>query len=104
MIDPQFAPKVIAEPDAPRMVDLIAAAAKADNVSVFHRYDVMHYWNEAQQLPFESFLSPDGVHMNDWSYACVARLLAGAIGDAATRATAVAGVPRTALPHTNTVP
>jgi len=54
------------------MVDLIGTAAKANNVGVFHRFLVMRHWSQAQQIPFESFLSPDGLHMNDWSYACVA--------------------------------
>jgi acyl-CoA thioesterase-1 len=91
LIDPQFAPKVTVEPDAARMVNLIRMAAKAENVSVFHRFEVMRHWREASQLPFEVFLSPDGLHMNDWSYACLAKLLAAAIDDAATRAIAVAG-------------
>ena len=91
LMDPQFAPKVTVEPDAERMIKLIGTAAKAENVSVFHRFEVMRHWREAQQIPFEAFLSPDGLHMNDWSYACVAKLLAAAIHDAATRATAVAG-------------
>src|SRR5262245_6137338 len=91
LMDPQFAPKVVAEPDIERMVELIANAAKAENVSVFHRFDVMRHWRETQQIPFETFVSADGLHMNDWSYACVAKLLAGAIDEAATRATAVAG-------------
>src|SRR5262245_148085 len=91
LMDPQFAPKVIAEPNAERMVDLIEIFAKAENVSVFHRFDVMRHWRETRQIPFETFLSPDGLHMNDWGYACVAKLLAAAIDDAATRATAVAG-------------
>ena len=30
-------------------------------------------------MPFDQFLSPDGLHMNDWSYACIAKLLANAI-------------------------
>src|SRR5215475_8881910 len=91
LMDPQFAPKVIAEPNAERMVDLIQTAAKAENISVFHRFQVMRHWREVRELPFETFLSPDGLHMNDWGYACVAKLLAAAIDDAATRATAVAG-------------
>jgi acyl-CoA thioesterase I len=91
LMDPQYAPKVVAEPNAARMVELIEAAAKAENVSVFHRFEIMRHWREARQIPFETFTSPDGLHMNDWAYACVAKLLAGAIDDAATRATAVAG-------------
>jgi hypothetical protein len=39
----------------------------------------------AENIPFSKFLSPDELHMNDWSYACVAKLLGGAIAEAATR-------------------
>jgi len=42
-------------------------------------------------MPFDAFLSPDELHMNDWSYGCVAKLLAGAIADAAQRPTLTAG-------------
>jgi len=97
LIDPQFAPKVIVKADAERMVDLISTAAKMDNVSVFHRFVLMRYWSKVRQIPFETFVSPDGLHMNDWSYACVAKVLATAIYDAATRATAVAGAPHAPL-------
>jgi len=96
LIDPQFAPKVIAKGDAEDMVDLITAAAKAENVGLFHRFAVMRHWNKVQKIPFETFLSADGLHMNDWSYACVAKLLGATIAEAATRATAVAGGPASA--------
>jgi lysophospholipase L1-like esterase len=91
LMDPQFAPRVVAEPEAERMVDLIQNAAKAENISVFHRFDLMRHWRDSDRISFETFVSPDGLHMNDWGYACVAKLLAGAIYDATTRATAVAG-------------
>jgi acyl-CoA thioesterase-1 len=96
LIDPQFAPKVLAKPDAQDMVDLIRMTAKAENVDVFHRFDVMRQWHDKSDMSFESFLSPDGLHMNDWSYDCVAKLLSVAISEAATRATAVAG---SSAPH-----
>jgi hypothetical protein len=91
LIDPQFAPKVLAKPDAQGMVDLIRTTAKGENVDVFHRFDVMRQWHDMNQVSFEAFLSPDQLHMNDWSYDCVAKLLSVAISEAATRATAVAG-------------
>ena len=34
-------------------------------------------------MPFEVFLSSDGLHMNDWSYNCFAKALADAVADAA---------------------
>ena len=43
-------------------------------------------------FPFEAFVAPDELHMNDWGYACVAKLLAVAITEAATRPTASAAM------------
>jgi acyl-CoA thioesterase I len=85
LINPQFAPRVLAKPDIGRLMNLYSIIAKQDNVGVFHRFEVMRYWREVAGIPFEVFLSPDQLHMNDWSYACVAKLLAGAIAEAATR-------------------
>jgi lysophospholipase L1-like esterase len=85
LIDPQYAPKVLAKSETPGMVGQIAIAAKGENVDLFHRFAVMRDWYEVQHLPFEAFLSPDLLHMNDWSYACVAKLLAAGITDAAKR-------------------
>src|SRR5450759_2612101 len=85
LIDPQFAPKVIAKSEAEHMVELIATTAKMENVDLFHRFDVMKRWREDDHLGFEMFVSPDGLHMNDWSYACMARGLSLAIAEAAER-------------------
>ena len=85
LIDPQFTPKVLAKSETPGMVDQIALAAKENNVDLFRRFAVMRDWYEIDHLPFDAFVSPDGLHMNDWSYACVAKLLAGAIAEAASR-------------------
>jgi len=84
LIDPQFAPKVIARPEIEDMVKLISNAAKQENVDLFHRFALMRHWHEVDGLPFEAFLSSDGLHMNDWSYHCFAKALADAIADAAT--------------------
>jgi acyl-CoA thioesterase-1 len=85
LIDPQFAPKVIAKPEIEDMVDLISSAARQENVDVFHRFALMRHWHEIDGMPFEVFLSSDGLHMNDWSYNCFAKALADAIADGATR-------------------
>ena len=91
LMNPQYAPKVIAKHDAELMVDLIDRAAKEANVDLFQRFAVMRYWRLTESIPFETFVSPDELHMNDWSYGCVAKLLAGAIADAAQRPTQTAG-------------
>ena len=85
LIDPQFAPKVIVKPDAEHMVELIATTAKAEDIDLFRRFDLMKRWREVDHLGFETFVSPDGLHMNDWSYACMAKNLGLAISEAAER-------------------
>lgn len=90
LIDPQFAPKVLAKKEADAMVDLLATTAKAQNVDLFRRFAVMRHWRHVARIPFEAFISPDELHMNDWSYGCLAKLLAGAIAEAATRSTLTA--------------
>lgn len=90
LIDPQFAPKVLAKPDISNLMSLYGSIAKQDNVSVFHRFEVMRYWREVAGIPFEAFLSPDELHMNDWSYGCIAKLLAESITEAVTRPTLTA--------------
>ena len=85
LMDLQFAPQVVAKPDAATMVKLIAATAKRDNVDLFQRYAVMRDWSLARHISFAQSIAPDGLHLNDWSYACVAKLLASSIAEAATR-------------------
>ncbi len=90
LIDMQYAPRVLAKPETEGMEDQIAFAAKEENVDLFGRFALMRNWHEVQHIPFEAFVSPDQLHMNDWSYACTAKLLATAITDAATRRVASA--------------
>jgi acyl-CoA thioesterase I len=90
LMNPQYAPKVITKHDVDSMVDLIAFTAKQDNVDLFQRFAVMRYWRLTADMPFSAFVSPDELHMNDWGYGCIAKLLASAIRDAATRATVTA--------------
>jgi lysophospholipase L1-like esterase len=85
LIDPQFAPKVIVKPEAERMVELIAATAKIEDVDLFRRFDIMKRWHKVDNMAFETFLSADGLHLNDWSYACMAKGLGMAIAEAAQR-------------------
>ncbi len=90
LIDMQYAPGVLAKSETRSMEDQIAFAAKEENVDLFGRFALMRHWHEVQHIPFDAFVSPDQLHMNDWSYACVAKLLAAAIGEAATRPVASA--------------
>jgi acyl-CoA thioesterase I len=87
LIEPQYAPAVITKPQARRMVELIRARASEERVGVLRRFALMRSWYESRHMSFADFVSPDGLHLNDWSYDCMARQLAGAIDAAAAKAT-----------------
>jgi acyl-CoA thioesterase-1 len=93
LIDPQFAPKVLTKSHHQQMVTLISTAAKQGNVDLFSRFAVMRHWRETDGLSFDVFLSPDELHMNDWSYACQAKVMGESIAEAATRSRAIAHSP-----------
>jgi lysophospholipase L1-like esterase len=93
LIDPQYAPLVVDRmPAAKEMVSLIDRIAQEEHVSVFHRFEVMRHWHDEQAMPFETFMTGDGLHLNDWGYACWARILGEAIAGSVKRAQSVARV------------
>ena len=98
LINPQYAPKIISRPSIGQSVDVITATARDEEVGLFDRFAVMRYWREAERISFEQFLSPDLLHMNDWSYGCTAKLLATAILDGVKLPAATAKV--SAVPTT----
>jgi acyl-CoA thioesterase I len=85
LMDMQYVPKVLAKSETPGMEDQLAITAKQENIDLFERFAIMRNWYEVQHIPFETFAAPDQLHMNDWGYGCVAKLLADAIAEAATR-------------------
>jgi acyl-CoA thioesterase-1 len=84
LMDPQFAPRVLARPTHPFIVDSISAVAHDMNVAVFRRFAVMQHLISSGQYKMEDIISSDGLHMNDVSYSCIAHLLADSIAAAAT--------------------
>jgi lysophospholipase L1-like esterase len=79
LVDPQYAPRVISKPKAAAIVRMLQAVAQDANTGVFHRFAIMSHWRLVERVPFKRFTSEDGLHMNDWSYDCLAKLLAAAI-------------------------
>ena len=76
LVDPQYSPKVTEHQEsASKMVKLLGRVAQLRHVGVFPRFEVMRQWHEKQALPIDSFVIADGLHMNDWGYACFAQLL-----------------------------
>jgi lysophospholipase L1-like esterase len=76
LVDPQYSPRVTERAEsAGRMVRLLHRVADLRHVGIFPRFEVMREWHENQALPVDSFVIADGLHMNDWGYACFAQLL-----------------------------
>lgn len=83
LMDPQFAPRVLARPLHSRVVDSIGATANDMKVAVFRRFAVMRHWVSSGQYQMDEVVSRDGLHLNDVSYGCIARLLADSLTAAA---------------------
>jgi lysophospholipase L1-like esterase len=76
LVDPQYSPAVNAKAEnAGKMVKLLNRVAELRHVGIFPRFEVMRDWHENQSIPIETFVISDGLHMNDWGYACFAQLL-----------------------------
>ncbi|WBL78557.1 SGNH/GDSL hydrolase family protein [Bradyrhizobium xenonodulans] len=76
LVDPQYSPAVNQRAEsAGKMVKLLGKVAELRRVGIFPRFEVMRDWHEKQAIPVEGFVIADGLHMNDWGYACFAQLL-----------------------------
>jgi lysophospholipase L1-like esterase len=83
LMDLQYAPRVIARPAYAEMEQLIANAAKSGQVGLFRRFEMMQQWQAAQPADAprmaEAMVGPDGLHMTDRGYFCLAANLAEAL-------------------------
>lgn len=76
LVDPQYSPRVREKAEnASKMVQLLRKVADLRKVGIFPRFEVMREWHEGQAMEFDKFVIADGLHMNDWGYACFAQLL-----------------------------
>jgi lysophospholipase L1-like esterase len=76
LVDPQYSPRVNERAEGvDKMVRLLGKVAELRHVGIFPRFEVMRDWHEKQAIPIDSFVIADGLHMNDWGYACFAQLL-----------------------------
>jgi lysophospholipase L1-like esterase len=76
LVDPQYSPRVTEKAQsASQMVRLLGKVAELRHVGLFPRFEVMREWHEEQAIPIDKFVIADGLHMNDWGYACFAQLL-----------------------------
>jgi lysophospholipase L1-like esterase len=76
LVDPQYSPRVTERAEsANKMVRLLGRVAELRHVGIFPRFQIMRDWHEKQAIPIDNFVIADGLHMNDWGYACFAQLL-----------------------------
>lgn len=79
LMDLQYAPRVIARPAYAEMEQLIANVAKSAQVGLFRRFEIMLHWQAAQPADAPKMIGPDGLHMTDRGYFCLAANLAEAL-------------------------
>ena len=76
LVDPQYSPRVNERAEsANKMIKLLGRVAELRHVGIFPRFQIMRDWHEKQAIPIDNFVIADGLHMNDWGYACFAQLL-----------------------------
>jgi lysophospholipase L1-like esterase len=79
LLDLQYAPAVLKDPDAAAMQSLIDEAARGGahgRVHHFRRFAIMKALSEKLAVAAGSMTIDDGLHMTDAMHACVGRLLA----------------------------
>jgi lysophospholipase L1-like esterase len=85
LMTPQFAPAFNALQNGHEYVAAIDEIAREKRVALFPRYRIMRDWAESDHMPFANFLTMDGLHLNDFGYACIGQLLAKSIQQALER-------------------
>lgn len=79
LMDPQYAPKVLARPIHRPVLAATDRVARETGVGLFRRFEIMQHWVEGGVLTFPVLLDADQIHLNDRGYACVAAALTDAI-------------------------
>jgi lysophospholipase L1-like esterase len=79
LMDMQYARRVLARPAWGEMERAIGEIAHRSHVGLFRRFEIMQEWDHTQQLAPAPMIGPDGLHMTDASYSCLASQLAEAL-------------------------
>jgi acyl-CoA thioesterase I len=81
LMDLQYAPRVLTRPAYAEMEQLIGTVAERTGVGLFHRFEIMRYWQAARQDDTLPMIGSDGLHMTDRGYGCLAADLAEALAE-----------------------
>ncbi len=88
VMDNQRSPRILASPDHVMMETAMREVAAATAVNLFSRGGLMDEW-AAAGAPNDDFIAPDGLHMNNRGYYCLAIALGSAIAAALRQPLAV---------------
>jgi lysophospholipase L1-like esterase len=78
LMDNQRSPRVMASPEHKIIEAAMGELAADAGVNLFSRGTLMDRW-AAAGAPYDDFVAPDGLHMNNRGYTCMARALADSI-------------------------
>jgi lysophospholipase L1-like esterase len=81
MMDNQRSPRVMASPEHTILENALREIAAESGVNLFSRGALMDHW-AAAGAPYDDFVAPDGLHMNNRGYTCMARALGNVIATA----------------------
>ena len=81
LMDNQRSPRLLAQPDHVALEAAMKEVAEATGVNLFARSMLMDAWAMAG-APNDDFIAPDGLHMNNLGYACLAQALGSVIATA----------------------
>lgn len=79
LMDLQYAPRVIERPAHVAMEDLVAETADRARIGLFRRFALMRYWQSSPASEAPAMTGPDGLHMTDAGYGCLATQLSSAL-------------------------
>lgn len=79
LMDAQYAPPILANPEHPVFNGLLRKLARAAKVALLDRFEAMRYWFAKGRANAPAMLGKDDVHMTDAGYHCVGKLLASLI-------------------------
>jgi hypothetical protein len=76
---PQNAPRYVAAPQRREYTEHMLLLSRLHDAPIFPRFRIMSHWTATGAFRAEEIVAPDGLHMTDASYYCLARLLARTI-------------------------
>ena len=95
LMGPQNAPRYVNAPLRRQFADNMMMVSRIRDVPIFPRFRIMTHWMQSGAFRADEIVGPDGLHMTDASYYCVARLLARSIASALPEALAPSIAPST---------